>query len=374
MRRAISSVISAFLIFLGTGYLFSQEDEEPQEKPEKPRETGDTVPYVEFVELKYTSAAAPTKSEGAAPTISLKFNLATEVPKGAKIYFELEYNALSIEESEYTLKDENRRNLVFAWKPKQRLAVGEYYLRTRMTLKDQAPAVQKALKQSEKRFPPKNDPWSVYYPNQVLEVGGAAEEAAEKKAICETYKAFIEKLLDNMTEFKEKTDKVTAGKELVNGSALDVEKFKAFLIEWREKQGKTQKEINDFQIKEPALFQKSITAYANLRELGQMVSKRSFQIQNELTDKYKAERLNPKETHQFFNRNTKYKADADNLNRKVSAIEKLVCPEEADEEPEGSDEAGGDGKKKDGSAPSEGKASDDGKQGKKGSEKGEKKK
>jgi hypothetical protein len=398
MRRALSSASFFLLILFSAGSLVSQtpkkdpkdngkdakerdaqdknaqegaeEGQEPEEKAEK-RPTGDTLPYVEFQEKKYIS---PEK-EGASPTISLKFNLVTDVPKGAKIYFELEYNALSLDEVEYTLKDENRRNLTLTWKPKQRLAVGEYFLRTRMPLQAQTPAIQKALKQSDKRFPPKNEPWSCYYADQPLLIGGPAEEAAEQKAICEAYQSFIDKLLGNMDEFKEKIDKVNAGQELVNAGTLDVEKFKAFIIEWRKKQGELQKSIVEFQVKEPALFQKSITAFADLRLLGQMVSKRAYLMQKEVTAKYKVEEINPKETHQYFDRVTKFKADADGLTRKMNDVLRHACPAEV-ADTDGADAAEGEGDKK-AEAGKEGdgneeKPSGDGKQGKKAPEKGEK--
>ena len=404
MRRALSSMSCLFPFVFTAVPLVSQspaqkpakeaqkkeaqkkepQDEEAgtpdggQEAGEKAarRPTGDTVPYVEFLDKKYNS---PEK-EGALPSIWIKFNLAPEVPKGAKIYFELEYNALTLEEVEYALKDENRRNLAFTWAPKQRLAVGEYFFRTRMPLRDQAPAVQKALKENKKRFPPENEPWSCYYPKESLQVGGAIEEAAEKKAICESYSRFIEKLINNMDEFKEKMDKVNDGQELVNGNTLDVEKFKAFIIGWRKKQGEVQKEILDFQVKEPALFQNSITAFANLRELGQMVSKRSYQIQKEVTTKYKVEEINPKETHQYFDRATRFKADVDGLKRKMDNVLRLTCPEEEASDSSEEGDADGEGKKKavegkgeEGeAAPPEDKPSENGKQGKKAPAKGEK--
>ena len=339
MIRSRSVLPAVHGCFLLSGLLLARaawgEEKEPQPEPggeEQPTEelkgrganTEGWEKYLELVEAKYIPAA----KEGALPTVQLKFDLAPEIPKGAKIDIEFELNGGPYEEISYILKDENRKGLTVIWKPKKRPPVNEYLLNTYLRLESQTPAVQKIIKANAKRFPAKNEPWKYYYFHQPIQVGTPEDEAKEKEEICALFRSIIEKLMASGNEFKEKMDKVKKGSELVSGATLDAAKLAAFIVEWRSKQGEIQKEIVDFQVNEPGLAAKAGAAVRELQNLGRMVSKRAVQLQKEVTDQYKAEAINPP-SHEHFDRAYRYAVNAKTLNSTVEKIERLACPEAA---------------------------------------------
>jgi len=320
---------------------WAEEKEEPQPAPggeEQPTEelkgrganTEGWDKYFELVEAKYI----PAQKEGALPSVQLKFDLAPEIPKGAKIDIEFELNGGPYEEISYILKDENRKGLTVIWKPKKRPPVNEYLLNTYLRLDSQTPAVQKIIKSNAKRFPAKNEPWKYYYFHQPIQVGTPEDEAKEKEEICALFRTIIEKLMASGNEFKEKMDKVKKGSELVSGATLDLAKLTAFIVEWRNKQGEIQKEIVDFQVHESGLAIKAGAAVRELQNLGRMVSKRAVQLQKEVTDQYKAEAINPP-SHEHFDRGYRYAVNAKTLNSTVEKIERLACGEPPPEEEAG---------------------------------------
>ena len=298
-------------------------EEQPTEEPKgRGANTEGWDKYLDLLEAKYI----PAQKEGVLPTVQLKFDLAPEVPKGAKIDLEFELLGGPYEEVSYTLKDENRKGLTVVWKPKKRPPVAEYYLNSYLRLESQTPAVQKIIKANAKRFPAKNEPWKYYYFHQPIQVGNAEDEVKEKEEICARFRSIIERLMASGNEFKEKMDVAKKGSEFVSGSALDVPKLTAFIVEWRKKQGEIQKEIIDFQVNEPGLATKVGGAVTELQNLGRMVSKRAVQLQKEVTDQYKVEAINPP-SHEHFDRSYKYAVNAKNLNNAVEKIERLACPE-----------------------------------------------
>lgn len=319
------------------------QEETPAEETPLPEEKGRGAntegwdPYVEILETKHN----PPAKEGEKPTVQVKFNLSPDVPKGAKVNFEFEYVGLEFENVDYVLKDENRKGLSLLWKPVKRLGTGEYFIRTRLHPDQQTPAVQKIIQQNEKRFPTKNVPWMWYYFEKPIQVGSPEDEEAEKEALCKAYTELVDKLVANMVEFVDKVEEVKEGKALVNGKALDVAKLKELVAEWRKKQGEVQQEIVEFPDKEQAFFQRSITTYQNLRELGRMVSKRSGQLLKEVTDQYKVqEKINPA-GHAFFDLSYKYKVTPEQMNTRMETISDQVCPKEKEAEPgEGGEDPG----------------------------------
>ncbi len=285
-------------------------------------------PYVELLEAKYISPA----KEGDSQAIRLKFNISTDIPRGTIIHFSLQFLAMEVDSIDYTLKDENRRNRVLLWKPKKRLATGDYWLVTRIFLKKQPVRVQRAIKKNPKSFPPDFQPWRYLYMQEKykIAVGGELEKKAEAERMCKIYTELMDELVDNMNEFVDKMDAVKDGKAFVKSGALDVKKFTDFVVKWRKKQGATQEKIAKLSINEPAFFFKSQTAYANLRILGQMVSKRSWQVQKEVTTQYNVPPINPV-SHRFFDRNYRYKVSLEALGSRYDRILALVCPEETED-------------------------------------------
>jgi hypothetical protein len=302
--------------------------------------------YVDFIEgsIKYL----PPSEAGGSQAVEFKFNLSPDVPKGAKVKFVLEYNGLEMDTLDYVLKDENRKSLAVTWKPKQRLATGEYFFRVKMPLKEQTAAVQRIIQGKAKRFPKINEPWAWFYGEQdpdgkfkhTLVIGSPEDEEAEKKIICDLYTDYINRLIESMTEFLKKMERVKDGKELTSGGSLEVPQFKSYVAGWRKKQGAIQKEIYEFPLKEPALHLKSQTAFPHLVRLGQMVSKRGWQVQDEVTKQYGVKDvINP--AAEGFNRNYKYKVTKESLNQTLGRLDELVCPKnEAEAGTEGQPDGG----------------------------------
>jgi hypothetical protein len=317
----------------------------PEEKPaDDAGSRADPIDYIKYIEV-LEAKHNPAAKDGEKSTIGVKFNLSPEVPKGTKINFEFEYVGTEFENVDYVLKDENRKGLALLWKPTQRLGTGEYFIRVRMHPDQQTPAVLRLLAQNEKSFPAKDKPWVWYFYEQPIQVGSKDDEAEENEALCKAYTDFVDKLVANMVEFVDKMDEVKAGKAFVSGNALDAAKLKEYVVEWRKKQGEVQKEIIEFQDKERALFQRSLTTYQNLIELGRMVSKRSRDLLFEVCDKYKVEKMNPA-GHERFDLSYRYKVTLDEMNRRMETISNQVCPKEAEPEPEDGGEDGGDAEAK----------------------------
>ena len=294
------------------------------EKGRGPR-TENWEPYLELLEAKYLSPSGP----GEPQMVHLKFNLSTDVLKGTVVTFTLEYMGAPYVEMDYKLGGEVRKALVVRWKVPSRLVTGDYYLRTRIFPERQSQAVLKHLRKMSKRFPPENEPWSYLYMKEGhITVSGKAEEEADREAMCRAYTALLDELVENMNEFVDKMEAAKEGKEFAAADGkLDVEKMAQFIVEWRKKQGGTQRKLIQFQDDERGLCLKSQTPYANLLELGRMVSKRSWQLQNEVTDKYGAKPINPA-ADRYFDRNYRFRVDAEALASRYERIANAVCPEE----------------------------------------------
>ena len=288
--------------------------------------------YEQYLFLK-AREYTPAKTKADKQKLELTFDLSPDVPKGTKIEFELEHLGLPLEDQKvvYTLKDENRRGLKLTWEFSRQLAVDTYFLRTRMHPEEQTPAVRKKILESGK-FLESDSPWTWYFFEEAdrFEIGTPEELAAENKALCDAYNVFIGDLAKNLTEFLSLAEEVKAGKKHVNGTSLDVAGFTEAVVEWRKKQGEVQKRIATFPVDQPRLFEKKRKAHLHLEQLGQMVSKRSHEVMEEITKQYNAEPINPK-SHESFNRVFRYRVDSDGLNRKVKDIQDLACKPEAEE-------------------------------------------
>jgi hypothetical protein len=303
-----------------------KEGEGEEAKPENDRPGNATEGYEAYLELLDVKYVPPEKP-GTAQMLDLKFNLVLDIPKGAKIRLALERFGLEQEETEYTLKEDKRTDLTFQWKLKNKLASGEeYQLRTHLHLDKQTPAVQKLIRQNQKKFPPKSEPWS-WYLKPAIKIGSPEEEAEQGKVLCDTYTALMEKLVESFSEFDAKMTAVKEGKELVKGGALDKEAFEKYVLEWRKKQGAVQKEIREFQANEPGLVQKSPSAYAKVVDLGRMVSKRCAQVQKEASDQYKVAFFNP--AVEDFDRAFRYAVTFELLQERYKNVRTILnCPED----------------------------------------------
>jgi hypothetical protein len=78
-----------------------------------------------------------------------------------------------------------------------------------------------------------------------------------------------------MSEFTAKMETFQGGTGLTPGDKVDVGPIKEYAFQWHAKHEETQKKILEFQLKEPALFAGSRSAFLCLRDLGRMVSKRA---------------------------------------------------------------------------------------------------
>lgn len=287
-------------------------------------------PYLELVECKYLSPSTPEEGQ----VVELKFNLSTDVAKDTVITFALNYLGNTYVETDYRLESEVRKGLVLKWKAPMRLVTGDYFVSTRIQIDKQKPAVLKHLRKMAKRFPPEYEPWQYLYMKEGhIVVSGELEERAEKEELCAKYTAFLEELVENMNEFVDQMEAAKEGKAFVTaGGSLDVQKLTDFIVAWRKKQGETQRKILLFQDTDRGLYLKSGTAHVNLLELARMVSKRSWQLQNEVTEKYGVKPINPA-ADKFFDRNYRYRVDADALAKRYEKVLSLACPEEEAAEP-----------------------------------------
>jgi hypothetical protein len=250
--------------------------------------------------------------------------------------FILEHQAEEVASAVYTLKDEIRTNLTFTLKPNDKLTVDEYFLRTRMALGEQTAEVKKLFAAKAKRFPPDADPWTWFYVEKPIAVGTEEEGIAENAARCEAFRGFLDRLATNLGELTESLEKVKKGEDCVQNGKLDVEKFTKLVVDWRKKQGEIQKEIGGFPDKEPALWRKAKAAHYQLVQAGQMVSKRSIQLQKEVTDKYSVPVINPDSHPAFSQGSVRGSPTPARLNLSVKEILEKVCPPEEEEaaEPE----------------------------------------
>ncbi len=282
-------------------------------------------PYDPIIDLRKVEYIPESAAKSKKRTLRFTFNVAPDVPKDAKINFELEYKALPFESTNFVLEGQNRRGLVLEWSPKKELAIDEYFLRVRMFLNDQTPAVRKAIEQKPAKFPKEFEPWPWLYFDTPVKVGTEAELLEQKNAICDLYGKYMDRLVANYSEFQEAMDKVAAGEAAVNGTSLDQAKFEKIVVDWREKQGKLQEEIQNLVIDNPVVAATSETAYRYLSDLGCMVSKAGHQRQKAVTDKYGVAEIRPKKVNPFFNPSYRYAAGKEALNKQLERIETIVC-------------------------------------------------
>lgn len=333
----------AFTISSASGVAQEEKEPNPPDKPEgepeakgRPSNAEGYDEYVTVADLKYVP---PEK--GGAQVLQLKLDLIDDIPKGCIVRMTLDLNGIPEDETTFTLTGETRKGIAFSWKLSKKVALGEYQIRTHIDLEKQPPAVQKLIKQNAKRFPPKSAPWSWYA--KTFNLGTPEDENRERDEICEIYTGFLDRVLENLGEFKEAMDKALKGEDLAQGGSLDSKKFETFVKEWREKQGALQKEILTFQGKNPSLVQKTLSAYKRLLLFGQMASKRAILLQKEVADKYKATDPNP--AVKDFDKSYKPKIVEPRLlqNTYESIQQMLGCPK-VEEEAEGTPEAApGDG-------------------------------
>lgn len=240
----------------GRGYLFDGYD-----------------PYLELLEAVYV----PPAKRGEKEMVRLRLSVVPEIPDGTVFSFTLEYGGLDYVTTDYTLKGGERKNLTLEWKPEIKLAEGDYFLRSRMHLAKQSPTVQALMQRDTKRFPPIVEPWPYLYMTDELtiSVDSPLNDPEQKKRLWSAYEAYIGELASSMSEFTAKMETFQGGTGLTPGDKVDVGPIKEYAFQWHAKHEETQKKILEFQLKEPALFAGSRSAFLCLRDLGRMVSKRA---------------------------------------------------------------------------------------------------
>lgn len=337
----IGLVVFVLVFKTSTPGVLGQEQEKDPDAIEGRQDPYD--PIIDLRKVEYIASSATTKKKA----IRFTFNVHADVPKGAKINFELEYNALPFENINFVLEGQKRRGLVFEWSPKKALAIDQYYLRVRMHLNDQTPAVKKSIERKPRKFPKALEPWPWLYFNNPVKIGTEADLLAQKNAMCDLYGKYMDRLVANFAEFQKTVDKVKAGQEAANGTKLDEKKFEKIIVAWRNKQGKLQQEIQDLVIDKPVFASNSPTAYRYLTDLGRMVSKSALRSQKEVTDQYGVAEIRPKKVHRYFNGVYRYAAGKKQLNDTLGRIENIVCAHLLVEEDAEGDPAAKDGAKKD---------------------------
>ena len=214
------------------------------------------------------------KGKSSRSTINIQFNLHPRLPSGAKVEFELLYRGTPFEFMHYTLKDENRKNLKLMWKPKKRMPVDTFFLRTLLPLKIQNAKVAREIDKRSKDFPKNSQPWSWNYPKFPVEIGGKDAKEAESNRIKKYFTKQTDALLELNNEFIEEMEVLESGEKYVNNDVINKKKLAKFIDGWMKKFGELQLEILEYEKKEPGLFQKQRAAHFFLESLAKMIAKR----------------------------------------------------------------------------------------------------
>lgn len=316
----------------GVEPLLAREKDEGKEQDQGKRVNPDGYDrYLDLRSAKYVNPSPP----GSPGVVRLAFDVSRNVPVGTKITFSLLQYDLPVIRMNYLLKKGKRKGVALKWVLKEKLAPGQYSLRTSIVPKRQSRAVQRQLKKKAKRFPSKVAPWRWLYLEKPIVVGGKGGSP------CEAYTDLMDKLVDHLEGFLQKMERAKAAEEFVSGGGLDVTEFTSYVIKWREEQGEIQREIRVFPENHMALFQQAQQEYHRLVNLSRMVSKYSIDVQREVTEQYEVEEIKPKSSKWFLK--TRTPVDYDSLARNYDLIrEGLNCPEEeGDEAVEGDSESTG---------------------------------
>lgn len=258
--------------------------------------------------------------------IEISFNLHPQIPSGATIEFELEYQALPFDHAQFTLKDEKRRNLKLSWTPKHHLPVDTYFVRTRMPLDAQTAKVVAELTKRQKIFPPDSAPWSWHYPEFPVKVGSPEDQAAETAAVRSYFKTQAGRILALYKDFKAVTTALEEGKDYVSGTKVDTPKLSSFVNKWMSEFGTLQRELKDYELREPGLYRKMALAHFNLAQLAQMVGRKCYkQDLGAALEKYKMNVADLRlKGDRNFDPNWRYRVKPESLNAKYGRIRDLT--------------------------------------------------
>jgi hypothetical protein len=279
-------------------------------------------PYDRFVEI-VKAQAVPAPGAAHRHVVEITFNLVPDLPKGVKIQFELQRQGEQVGDPMfYTLENETRKGLKIAWKPKDRLTTDKYVLVTRIPLADQTPEVRQALSAKPTRFPPDSDPWPFSHVQKEFQVGTAEDEAAEAAEVKKFVEDNVEKLLALNNEGVEELEKHLTGK-------FNQEALKKYLTGWMVRMGQVQREVNDFQLKEPGLFTKHQKLHHELAQLGRMVGKRITKIDlgGILKKNNIATTAFPLPSAPGFDGNFPYLVNGPKIKQQYEMIDRLLNPE-----------------------------------------------
>lgn len=303
----------------------------------------DIVTYPSLVEIVKVEAKPVAGGRGRYK-LEVTFNLIPEVPRGAKVEFELQRDGFAVGDSfAYVLETEVRKNLRTTFTPKSRLVTDKYYFMTTLPLDQQSAEVRRAVEAKPARFPPEHKPWPMNHPQQAIPIGTAEDEAAEKKEVADFVSGNMEKLLDLNEKAMDELEKQGAGK-------LDQAALKKFLEQWMKDVTQVQKDVKAFEEKEPGLHFKCQKVYEELVALSKMVAKRI--TKNEVPALLKKNNVLPASFKlpvvADFDANYRFRANASDIEERCQKIDALLDPESA---PEASAAAEAEaGKAKDGEA------------------------
>ncbi len=245
---------------------------------------------VEVLKVQVSPSKEPRRHN-----LEITFNLLPDMPKGVKVFFELERDGTAQEDESGTpvffpflLENENRKSIKVVWTPKTRLTCDSYMLKTRIPLAEQSPEVQKLIRANTKRFPEKYDPWYWNHANQEFKVGTPEQAAAEYKEVQDFVEGKIAAILELNNDAMTELEKVSAGEAHVKAGKLAPESLRKSMTDWINRMTKVQKSIRDALHDDPGLY---VTKYSqvhlNLVNFGKLVAKRISKVElKKVCDKY----------------------------------------------------------------------------------------
>ena len=273
-------------------------------------------------------------------TIEVNFSVEPSLPKGATVVFDLRFgfDPDPLDTTRYTLESEKRNGLKLSWKPKKRLPVGEYSIKTYIPLAIQKAVVAREIKKRQKAFPPDSAPWSWYYPDIPIKVGTAADLKAEREEVKKYFRENTASVQEYYYEFVDEMEKLKAGEKYVDGGSLRNKALVDYVEPWMKKYGTLQKQLRGFESLQPGLFSKDRAAYLQLELLSQQAAKCAWEALKVALEKRGTSLGNFKfKGSKDFNANIRGRVRESKLVQTYEAINRLIQFDV--ETPEGSTEA-----------------------------------
>ena len=311
--------------------------------------SSEQIDYDKIVELVKVNAVVAKEAKHY--DLAVTFNLPPDIPKGIKIFFELQRDGVPVtdpngkaETFAFILATENRKGAKFTWTPKVRLTVNKYNFQTSIPVADQSPEVKKAIQGLAKRFPPTMDPWSYSHAYMEFKVGTDAEAEAEGEEVKEFIESKMDAIIELNNEAMDEMEKVKSGEAHVKSDKLTPDSLKKFLLDWTGRLAEVQKSIAEAIVTDPGLYTERFQpVHSELSDLGRMIAKRISRIELKRTlDKYKvpmgAIKLG---TVSGFDPNYPHGTSAQQVKDRCASIARLLDPKAAQEDGEGAEEKAG---------------------------------